>query len=50
MVSDLAEDEGHLINFKQEFEREFNAVIDTIIVQMEWRYKKMEEVASDFEF
>ncbi|XP_022177474.1 zinc finger MYM-type protein 1-like [Myzus persicae] len=50
MVSELAEDEGHSINSKREFEREFNAVMDSIIVQMEWRYKKMEEVSSDFEF
>ncbi|KAL4132259.1 hypothetical protein QTP88_009451 [Uroleucon formosanum] len=52
MVSELAEDEGHSIsiNSKREFEGEFNAVMGSVIVQMEWRYKKMEEVSSDFEF
>lgn len=32
MVSELAEDEGHLLTPEREFEKEFNAVMDSIIV------------------
>lgn len=32
MVSELAEDKGHSINSKHEFDREFYAVMDSIIV------------------
>lgn len=50
MTSELAEDEGHLLTSVEELEIELNAVFDSIIVQLNWRYDRMTDIVSDFEF
>uniref|UniRef100_A0A2S2QTP2 Zinc finger MYM-type protein 1 n=1 Tax=Sipha flava TaxID=143950 RepID=A0A2S2QTP2_9HEMI len=50
MTSDLAEDGGQLLTPVEELEIEFKAVFDSIIVQLNWRYDRMTDIVSDFEF
>lgn len=50
LPSELADDEGNTLDADQLFVKECNAVYDSILSHIKWRFQKLEEVASDFLF
>ena len=50
MMFDEVEDDGIFITPEQDFVIQCNCVFDSIITQMEWRFKAMSKVSSDFQF
>ena len=50
MVSESAEDESYKFTAEQRFKIELTSVVDYILSDLSWRYKKLHEVASHFQF
>jgi len=50
MVSEKAEDEGHLLTHESSFSKDCCSVYDSILSQMKSRFEKLNEISSNFNF